>query len=80
MARISLEEIKLSKNAEGVSEKSMAIPPVNRNEIPTYFILGFICSGSSNSFFSASIASNGIVNSAITSIEATVRNLAYIGT
>ena len=80
MARNSLEEIKLSKNREGISENSMAIPPVNRNEIPTYFILGFICSGSSNSCFSASIANKGMVNSAITKMEATVRNFAYMGT
>ena len=37
-------------------------------------------SGVSNIFLSANIASKGMVNSAITSIEATVRNLAYIGT
>ena len=71
--------LKLSKNIEGISENNMVIPPVNRNEMPTYFILGFICSGSSNNFFSASIANKGMVNSAITRIEATVRNFAYIG-
>ena len=37
-------------------------------------------SGVSNIFLRANIASNGMVNSAITSIEATVRNLAYMGT
>ena len=37
-------------------------------------------SGVSNIFLSANIASKGMVNSAITSIEATVRNLAYMGT
>ena len=65
---------------EGIRENNMATPPVNKNDMPTYFILGFICSGSSKSFFKASIANKGMVNSAITRIEATVRNLAYMGT
>ena len=34
----------------------------------------------SSTFFRASIASSGMVNSAMTSIDATVRNFAYIGT
>ena len=36
-------------------------------------------SGSSMSFFNAMMPKSGIVNSAITRIEATVRNFAYIG-
>ena len=36
--------------------------------------------GFCNSSFKASMASSGMVNSAITSMDATVRNLAYIGT
>ena len=37
-------------------------------------------SGLSMSFFNAIMARRGMVNSAMTSIDATVRNLAYIGT
>ena len=48
--------------------------------MPTNFIRGFISSGSSRNFFRAIIANRGIVNSAITNIDATVRNLEYIGT
>ena len=69
----------LSK-VDGIIENNMAMPPVRRKLIPTYFNLGFINSGSSRNFFSAIIAKRGIVNSAMTNIEATVRNLAYIGT
>ena len=39
-----------------------------------------ISSGSSTNLFKAIIASNGMVNSAMTSIDETVLNLAYIGT
>ena len=80
MACISLWLTKSEKNTFGISENNMAIPPVNKNEMPINFILDFTFSGSSNSVFSANIASKGMVNSATTSIEATVRNLAYMGT
>ena len=45
----------------------------------TNFIFLVSTSGSSTMRFSASMANSGMVNSAITSIEATVRNLEYIG-
>jgi ATP-dependent Lhr-like helicase len=64
----------------GITENNRATTPVRQKLIPTYFILGLISSGSSKNFFKASIASRGMVNSAITNIDATVRNLAYIGT
>ena len=50
-------------------------------DVPMYMRIFWVKkSGVSNIFLSANIASKGMVNSAITSIEATVRNLAYMGT
>ena len=78
-ARISLDEIKLP-NTDGIRAKSRANPAVRAKEMMRYFAFVFNSSGSSKIFFSASIASRGMVNSAMTRMEATVRNFAYIGT
>ena len=80
MARISLEEMKLPKKNDGISENSRATPPVRiKLTIRGIFNFSFFTSLLSTSF-SASIASKGMVNSAITRIDATVRNFAYMGT
>ena len=68
-----------SKKVVGISAKRAAIPAVNAKLTYTYFIFRFSKSGSSNSFFNVSTAKNGIVNSAITRMDATVRNFEYIG-
>ena len=60
--------------------KSRQKPAVRPKLAYTYFIFSVRISGSSTIFFSAIIARSGMVNSAMTSIDATVRNLAYIGT
>ena len=49
-------------------------------EMRTYFIRALISSGLENSSFKPRTASNGMVNSAMTRIDDTARNLAYIGT
>ena len=83
-ARISAWDTKLSKNRVGAMANNAAMPPVSTKLTISQFtflplIVVFTQSGSSITFFNASIPSKGMVNSAITSIEATVRNLAYIG-
>ena len=54
-------------------------PAVSPKLIYTYLICLFNIDGVSKIFFKPNIANNGMVNSAITKIDATVRNLAYIG-
>ena len=70
------------KNIDGISAKSNAIPAVSPNDINEYLVISFLFSfiPELSTSFNDSIARRGIVNSAMTSIEATVRNLAYIGT
>ena len=81
-ACISAEEMKLLKNTDGITANSRAIPAVRPKEINKYLLTAPVSRLSQIliSSLRASMASNGIVNSAITRIEATVRNLAYIGT
>ena len=67
------------KNTLGIRANSKAMPAVSPKLAYTYFILCVSSSGSSIIFFKAIIASNGMVNSAMTRMEATVRNLAYSG-
>ena len=80
IAAISEEEMKSVKNAPGMSAKSRHTPAVRTKLMSTNLILRVRMSGSSTIFLSASMASSGMVNSAITSMEATVLNLEYIGT
>ena len=60
--------------------KAAATPAVSTKLTIRYFIFEESKSGSSTMRFSASMASSGMVNSATTRIDATVRNLAYMGT
>ena len=68
------------KHTFGATAKRKATPPVSR-KLPTN---AFRCSrrtcGRESTSRSAIMASSGMVNSAITRMDATVRNLAYIGT
>ena len=75
----SLLLIKSLKNIFGASANSSAIPAVSANDVYSQGACDFNSCGSSTIFFKASIASNGIVNSAITNIDDTVLNFAYIG-
>ena len=79
-ARISAEDMKSLKKRVGKRAKSIAIPPVSPKLMYTALMRFVSSDGSSTIFFSASMASNGMVNSAMTRIDATVRNLEYIGT
>ena len=76
MACISPVEIKLLKNRPGITAKSRQMPPVRPKEIQIYLVEGWGCPINS---LSASMANSGMVNSAMTRMEATVRNLAYMG-
>ena len=69
----------MGKNSVGATQKRKARPPVRPNDVHSHFLLFFRVLGSSMIFLSASIARSGIVNSAMTSMDATVRNLAYNG-
>ena len=66
----------------GASATNVATPAVSSKLAITYLRLLFAVrtSGSSFIFFSIIMANSGMVNSAMTRIEATVRNFAYIGT
>ena len=75
----SLLDTNEPKNTLGIRANSKAMPAVSPKLMYTYFILCVSRSGSSIIFFKAIIASSGMVNSAMTRIEATVRNLAYSG-
>ena len=78
-ALYSADDMKSLKKRVGARAKRKHAPAVRAKLTITHFIFLLSVSGSSTSFFNASIASNGMVNSAITSIDATVRNLEYIG-
>ena len=80
MEASSVDDTKSEKNTEGISANSKAMPPVSTKLAYTYFIFVVNSSGSSVILFKAIIANSGIVNSATTKMDATVRNLAYIGT
>ena len=71
--------IKSLKNIFGISANSSTIPAVRANDVYSHGACFFSNCGSSTIFFSASSASRGMVNSAMTSIDDTVRNFAYIG-
>ena len=75
----SAEEMKSEKKRVGAIANNSAIPPVSAKLIYTYFILSFRILGYSVIFFKANIAIRGIVNSAMTRIEATVLNFEYMG-
>ena len=64
------------KNTPGIRANSKAMPAVSPKLAYTYLMLWVSRSGSSMIFFNAIMASNGMVNSAMTRIDATVRNLA----
>ena len=64
-----------SKNMPGARAKMRQNPAVRPKLIQTYFIFCRSRSGSSTIFFSVSSASRGMVNSAMTRIDETVRNL-----
>ena len=75
----SFDDTKSEKNSPGANAKSSAMPPVSATLRYSAFAFSFSTSGWSNTSFKAIIANSGMVNSAITSIDATVRNFAYIG-
>ena len=81
-AVISCAVIKLEKKAPGATAKMNATPAVSTNAAitPLQFFSCFSISGLLKISFKAKIANKGIVNSAITRIEDTARNLLYIGT
>ena len=66
----------------GATAKMSATPAVSTNAAitPLQFFSCFSISGLLKISFKAKIANKGIVNSAITRIEDTARNLLYIGT
>ena len=64
----------------GMSAMMSANPTVSASDMPMAFFCLESSSGSSTMRFKARIANKGIVNSAMTNMLATVRNLAYIGT
>ena len=74
-ADISLVEMKLSKNIVGKRAMSRQMPPVRAKERMRYFLAVRTAKNSRK----ASMARRGMVNSAMTRMEATVRNFAYIG-
>ena len=78
-ACISCAEMKSEKKSPGITRNKRQKPAVKPKLMYTNFNFLFNISGSSIIFFNAIIANKGMVNSAITSIDATVRNLAYIG-
>ena len=67
------------KNRDGNSANNNAIPPVRMKATIVYVRCSNNSFGFAISSFNASIANNGIQNSAITRILDTVRNLLYIG-
>ena len=89
MACSSLELTKLEKNALGMSANNRQAPPMRtkamssevlserRFPAPVCWAAG--CCPLAIHCLSASMASRGMVNSAMTSMDATVRNLAYMG-
>ena len=80
-AAISCPELKLEKKTPGAIARINATPAVSTNVTitPVRFSFSFRISGLLRISFKAKIANNGIVNSAITRMEDTARNLLYIG-
>ena len=68
------------KNTFGSTANNNAKPPVSPKLIKKSFLRSFIIAGVETTSFKASIANKGMVNSAITRMEDTARNLLYIGT
>ena len=64
----------------GATVSSRATPAVSARLMPNAFLFAFHIPGSSNTRFKAKIASRGMVNSAMTRMDDTARNLLYIGT
>lgn len=71
--------MKSGKNVCGIKANSRQTPPVNAKDAYSHLALTFNNSGSSIIRFNANIPNKGMVNSAMTSMDATVRNFAYIG-
>ena len=71
--------MKSGKKTVGMTAKRKHTPAVKARLTTPAFLFFFRTSGFSDSSLRARIASRGIVNSAITSIDATVLNFAYIG-
>ena len=68
------------KKTFGSTANNSAKPPVNPKLIKKSFLRSFMIAGVATTSFKASIANKGMVNSAITRMEDTARNLLYIGT
>ena len=81
-AAISCVVIKPEKKAPGATAKINATPAVSTKVAitPPRFSFNFSVSGLLKISFKAKIANKGMVNSAITRMEDTARNLLYIGT
>lgn len=63
----------------GAMNSSKATPAVSTKLMPNAFLSFFHMPGSSKMRFKAKMANRGIVNSAMTRIDDTARNLLYIG-
>ena len=79
-ACISEDEMKDEKNRVGAMANKSDMPPVAPKLIYNAFLFAKTLFGFSIISFSASIAKSGMVNSATTKMDDTVRNLLYIGT
>ncbi len=79
-ALISADEMNDEKHSRGATAKRSATPPVSRKLTRSGLNCSRMICGRRNTSRSAIMASRGMVNSAITRMDDTVRNLEYMGT